>query len=153
FRLESTLWIPLLAIGAGAAGMKTFFLDFPLFLRERVVTHALIVGASAPPSPALPLVFGPRLRGPGAAPADCAAAGLGAAASLAAGQSFARVLPNRRTFVGVTLSCAAMLATARFLVGPTVAQLILAIAASAIVYGAVLWLLDVADARTAPRRI
>ena len=152
FRIESGFWIPLLAVGAGFAGMKAFLIDLPLFLRKQMVLHAAIVVSAAVASTTLALLLVPSFGAQGAAAAYCTATLIGGVSSLVAGRSASRVLPDRRTFTGVFLGCAAMLTTTLTLVGPSVPQLVIAVGAGAAAHVAVLWLMNVSDARSASRR-
>jgi O-antigen/teichoic acid export membrane protein len=152
FTVEIGFWIPLLALGAGFAGMKAFLLDVPLFLRKQMVLHAVIVTSAAVLSTVVALALVPRFGVQGAALAYCAATIAGCACSLIAVRGGARVLPDPRTFLGVAAGCAAMLATSLLIVGPSVVELMLAIAGGATIYVVVLWLLNVSDVRTAGRR-
>jgi len=153
FKIGSGLWMPIMALGAGLAGMKSFLLDLPLFLRKQMVLHACIVASAAALSTGVALLLVPRFGVPGAAIAYCTATLVGCALSLLSVRGFARVVPNRRTFVGASIGCAAMLAVSLSVVGPSIVELTLAVGLGASIYVAALWLMNVSDVRSAGRRL
>jgi O-antigen/teichoic acid export membrane protein len=153
FKIGSGLWMPILALGAGLAGMKAFLLDLPLFLRKQMVLHACIVAAAAALSTGVAVLLVPRFGVPGAAIAYCAATFIGCVLSLLAVRGYARVVPDLRTLFGVLAACAAMLAIALTLVGPSVVELALAVGLGASTYVAALWVLNVSDVRSAGQRL
>ena len=148
-----TAWPPLLAIGAGFAGMKAFLLDVPLFLRKRTTLHAGIVALTAATSTGLAFLLVPLFGVYGAAGAFCAATIVGCLASWAAMRTFGPIVPRANSLVGVAVGCGLMFASAASIVAPEAARLAAAVAAGAIVYGTALWLLDVSDVRAFGRTL
>jgi O-antigen/teichoic acid export membrane protein len=153
FKIGSGWWIPILALGAGLAGVKAFLIDLPLFLRKQMVLHACIVATVAALSTGVALLLVPRFGVSGASVSYFAAMFVGCLCSLIAVRGYARVTPDPRTFLGVMAACVAMLAIALTFVGSTVVELALAVGAGASTYVAALWLLNVSDIRTAGRRL
>jgi O-antigen/teichoic acid export membrane protein len=152
FRIESALWIPLLALGAGLAGLKSHLLDLPLFLTKRTAVHACIVAAAAATSLLASMVLVPQLGASGGAAAYAAATLAGCAASFIAGRGTARMSPSRRTFAGVAMGCTAMLVPTLATLGDGVVDVTVAVALGFVTYVVVLWVMDVSDVRTALRR-
>ena len=146
-------WPPLLAIGAGFAGLKAFLLDVPLFLRKRTVVHASIVALTAALSTAFACLLVPSFGTYGAAQAFCVATLVGCLASWLAMRTFGPIVPSGKTLSGVVIGCALLLASAGSIVAPEPARLAAAVAAGAVAYAAALWLLDVSDVRAISRTL
>lgn len=152
FRMESVLWMPLLVLGAGLAGLKSFLFDLPHFLRRRMTVHACIVASVAALSTVAALLLVPRFGVTGAAAGYVAATLGGCALSVAAARGHTRFRPMARTAGGAVLAYAVMLAATLSTIGPTIGSCLPAIALGAASYGIVLWVLDVSEVRATARR-
>jgi len=127
--------------------------DIPLFLRRQMVGHVSIVAAVTILNTGLALLLVPSLGVQGAAIGYCVAALAGCGISFLAVRGFTRMMPNRRTLLGVSVGCASMMAVSLSVVAPDIGRIALAVGCGASLYFAVLWLLDVSDVRDAPRRV
>jgi O-antigen/teichoic acid export membrane protein len=148
FRQDAALVMPWLALGAAVGGVRTYLLDIPLHLSERMVIQSMITAGCGLCAVLLNLWLTPRYGILAAAVVGVAMQLLGCFASIFIGRRILKLHLALRDVVAIGAGLLAMAGVVWMLPSGTVVWMLIRIAVGAVVYGAVLLGFDTAGVRS-----
>lgn len=148
YREMSLAIVPLIALAALLSGLRSHYFDYAFHLGLKTTRHVVVVALIAVVNLILNLLLVPRMGAPGAAYATVAAYAVGLVASIAIGRKvfYLPIMPGTLAKIGV--AALVMMGAVSFVPVPgAVAGLAIKVVLGIAVYGALVVVLDIDQAR------